>query len=229
MWKSVTAFAGLLLFLIPGRINAANPGDNWANLSLVPPDNGYTFIIHDRSCISGKIAGVTDQAVTVEVQQAPPSASGGTASPEVRIKRSDLIYVKDGVGTIDIVYSGRSSWSDVLGIREVYPGEHLLLVTKDGKRREGRLSGTFSGGIQLGRWGRDEEISKSNVSLAYYVRTRPASSSVVRSRQNMFLIHPRLWPYMLGVAPKMKVLLYDASQPEDDRPIECGQGLPTSQ
>lgn len=220
--KSIVV-VGCLLLGLGSALAAATARDKWSNLKLIRHDNTYTFAMRGGACVSGQIAAVTGDTVDVEVLNVSTLGAKGARSSMVRIKRQDLICVKDGTSPNDIVYSGRSSWSDVLGIRGIFAGEYLLLVTKTGKEKKGKLLAGSLRELRLKRWGKSTEIAKSDVSMVYYVRTRPPSESVVWSEQEMFLFDPRLWPYMLGVAPKMKVLLYDASQPEDDRPILCSK------
>jgi len=42
----------------------------------------------------------------------------------------------------------------------------------------------------------------------------------------MGFIDPTLWPYLLHIPPKIHVLLYDSSMPEDDSPVECKTRTP---
>lgn len=226
--KALVVAGFLLLSLTPSRAKAGTR-NQWNNLRLIRHDNVYKFALRGGKCLSGQIATVADDAVGIRITELPLAKSKRAKVPVVRIKREDLIRVKDGMNFIDIVYSERSSWSDLLNLRDIDPGEYLLVVKKGLKQVKGKLASGTQADLTLRRWGNSHVIAKSDVSLVYYVRTRPASDSVIYSEQEMFLIDPRLWPYMLGVAPKMSVLLYDASRPEDDTPIQCSNAPVASQ
>ena len=101
------------------------------------------------------------------------------------------------------------------------PGEAALVTMKDRKRHRGKLVEASDERVTLTGWGKKVAISKWHVSQVYYLRWNPMTGSALYSAQEMYFIDPQLWPYLLHIAPKIRVLLYDSSMPEDNAPVEC--------
>jgi hypothetical protein len=195
----------------------AKKGDSWENLTRVRHSPPYTFVDRERNCVVGGIVSVTDRDIAVErwglTATRPPII--------VTMGRSSLLRVTDGWHSYDIVYSGRSSWSDVRGLQGIPGGEHVLLITKDAKRHKGRLADVSETHAKLMQGNKTVEITKDDVSRVYCFRYKPASASAIYNAQEMNFLDPELWPYMLHIAPKIPVLLYDSSMPEDNDPVVC--------
>ena len=123
----------------------------------------------------------------------------------------------------NMIYSGRSSWTDVQSIK-ARPKEPIRVITKDSKRYEGAVVSATDQDITISKSGRTARVLKNDVSQVFYIRIKPASDSAQYADQELFLLKvldPELWPYMLGINSKIAVRLYDVSLPEDNRPANC--------
>ena len=190
--------------------------DSWQNLKHVRHDRAYTFVDRERNCIAGETVAVTQHSITLKRWNAT-----GTNSTTVTLDRPNLLRVTDGGQAYDVLYSGRSSWSDVQGTQGIPASEAVLLITKDGRRHRGKLAEVSENYAKLRQWNKTVGIPKNDVAQVYYLRYTPPSASAMYAAQEMFFLDPDLWPYMLGIAPKIPVLLYDSSMPENNDPVEC--------
>ena len=80
--------------------------------------------------------------------------------------------------------------------------------------------------VKLVHWNKTAEVTKGDVSQVYYIREAPLSAGAEYAAQEMVFFDPELWPYMLHIPPRIPVLLYDSSLPEDDTPVECKTRVP---
>lgn len=101
------------------------------------------------------------------------------------------------------------------------PAESVTIVTTDGKHHNGKLGAVGESQVTLTRSGREVKFSKSDIRRFYYVRSKPLSDSGAYAAQEAVFLDPELWPYLLRIPPKVRVLLYDSSVPEDNTPFHC--------
>ena len=199
---------GRILFLLTVGAIASPAADEWDNLKQVTHRRSYGFALRDGTCVTGRIVAVT--ADSVKIKQPNPAT----------LKRPDVVRVSDGTHVYDVVYSGRSSWSDVLrGLPSTR--EYLRVVTKDGTRYEGDPAQFSESGLTLSKKGRSEKIQKTDVARVYYVRLKPLSDSAQYSAQEHFILDAQLWPYYWNIGVHMPVLIYDSPAPEDNSKIVC--------
>jgi hypothetical protein len=199
-----------VVFLLAAGATASPAANEWDNLKQVTHRRSYGFALRDGTCVTGKIVSVAVESVKIN----QPSAA--------TLERSDLVRVSDGEHVYDVVYSARSSWSDVAGIPP-NARSYLRVLTKDGSQHEGAAAQVGDSGITLDKKGKPEKIQKSDVARIYYVRLKPMSDSARFSDQETFPLNPELWPYYWNIGVHMPVLLYDSSVPEDNSKIVCSE------
>jgi hypothetical protein len=159
--------------------------------------------MRDGRCVTGHIDSFDDKHLTV-----------GSS----KLDRKDVVRVGDGtsVADHDPIYSGRSSWSD-LQQSEPNKYERIQLELKSDVTRK------------CGEFSADEEepmcdgsrIGKSEVARGYYVRLAPATQwEHYVTRENVMILAPRTW-FGLAFFPRIRVLLYDETLPQENGKIAC--------
>jgi hypothetical protein len=197
-------------------------GSSWEILNHVTHRRTYTFVDRRGKCTEGEIMATSDRAVTLKVWrdmrgERPQFGKFGT----VTLDRANILRVLDGTKPVDVVYSSTSSWADVRALEEIGEDEGVLVVTRDGKRHKGKFLKVGAHFVELTYWGRGTKIRKEEISEVYYIREAPLSASAEYAAQEAVFIDPELWLYVLHIPPKIRVRLYDASQPEDDSAVGC--------
>ena len=168
-------------------------------------------MITGSGCVHGRIQSVTDNSLTINPENAP----------RITIERSRLLRV-EGYG-VGVVYSGRSSWSDVKMVRPTF--ERMRVISGDGRKHEG--AGKASDDevtIEINR--RSESFRKDEIARVYVLADRPASDvldEMVLETPYIAVFDPELWVYMMQKKMPLAVRLYDSSLPEDNLPLECTQ------
>jgi hypothetical protein len=204
--------------MLAQNLGAGREDDTWGTLARITRARNYTLALRDRTCYLGEILSLNDQSVALR-------RIGGTA---VTIQRVDVFRLGEETPIDETVYSGRSSWMDVEQL-PMNSKEHTRVVMKDGKIREGRLIKVSEDGVTLTESGQRVELAKKSISKVYFVRLRPWSASEEFRMQEdfiFFVFNPKFWSMELDAGPKIPVLLYDASETEDNTPFKCN-GLPS--
>jgi hypothetical protein len=192
------------------RVLGATKADPWENLMRVTRHRAYTFVDRESNCVTGQILDVTERSVTIMI----PGAKSTT------IERKNALRVIDGHHLFDVIYSGKSSWSDVEGLPPKTK-EQVRVLTKDGREYEGKLVSTSDAEMTLIQTTGNMKLIKEDIAQVYYVRYKPLSEGAEHSAQEMFVVDPRLWPHFFNISARFPVLLYDSSIPEDDSPVQC--------
>jgi preprotein translocase subunit YajC len=182
--------------------------DPWENLRCVTRHRAYTFFDRESNCTTGQILTVTDQSVTIK----PPQGNN------ITVERRNVVRVTDWNGRNNVIYSAKSSWSDVEAINTK---ASVNVLTKNGRVCQGKVVSTSDTGITLMHSNCDINLAKEDIAQVYRVRSKPMSEGAERSAQELFVVDPRLWPYLLNISAKISVRLYDSSVPEDDSPVQC--------
>jgi hypothetical protein len=209
--KSPSALVVIILLAALPAFGGAKD-DGWENLKHVTWQRSYTFVTRDLHCVTGEIASVSTEALTVKLPK------GGVT----KFDRGDVLQV--GSGSYQI-YSGRSSWSDVIGYK-TYPGERCRIRTQNGKTHEGKLLGVSGAEITIGQTEGKITIAKSDVSRVDIIGYTPLSDNDEYWVQEcavlpICVLNAHLWPRWVGIGRWMRVRLYDSSLPEDNHPVTC--------
>src|SRR5215469_7363003 len=125
----IWAVAVVLLFGV-GAKSQSKP-----NLDTVTHSSSFKFVGRDGTCVYGKISKVDGKSITVQPFD----------KPAVTFPKDDLLQVSQGNA---LLYSARSSWTDVSGA-VLYPHEALVLTLKNDKQVRGKPSKVSSDSITL--------------------------------------------------------------------------------
>lgn len=213
MSRTSAALVAVIGILGAAAANAA-PDDGWSNLYAVTHKREYTFIRTDGSCISGQIKSISADAVRVLDWM-------GQGTKEVKINRGAIIRIADGSsGAHDAIFSGRSSWADVVTAGPNGQFEHLLVVTNDGHEHIAKRPTITDARLAVSGVDGDS-ISKPEIRQVFYVRLKPLTATAEYAvREDAALLTPSVWfgGVFLGTIP---VLLYDSSKPENNSIVRC--------
>jgi hypothetical protein len=196
------------VFTIASTLAADDP---WLNLQRVTHDRSYVILMHDHSCVAGKIERTDVQSAIFRV-----------GSSDRVISRSEVLMVCESLhlsgiacAPTDAIFSGRSSWKDVISIlparHEYVEGETKagLRFTQSGRYHDSLIVGTGN-------------VNKTDAKFVSYLRWKPLSDGQedLRERGMGFLL-PTIWHNLVSSSGRLTVPLYDASQPEDNSEITC--------
>jgi hypothetical protein len=193
--------------------------DQWKNLMQANRGRSYAFVTDELDCADGRIAAVTKQTVTLK-------RSNGTT---VSIETQHLLRFGDeGIRSIGIIYSGRSSWFDVKDLpHNSKGGAELQVVMLDGTKHHGQLLDVQDTTMTLLDADHRIQFAKIDISQIYRFRFKTLSSRAQYAYDELFvfkIFDPELWPYFLNKG-RVSVLLYDSRMKEDDSAIQCKQEL----
>jgi hypothetical protein len=187
--------------------------------------------MRDMTCQYGRLREVTDTSVSIKTDQS-----------DVVIARANLLRVRLGFGGRSVqnsnpnlplftIYSGRSSWSDLLAFAPFESKEHpsaavhFLLITKDGKAHHGILNQITEEEITFAdNFGKLTGFTKEEVSQVDYIAMKPLSETEEFhwNELAMFRIFDlQLYPRLFHVGDTMPGTLYQAAIPEDNSIIAC--------
>lgn len=191
----------LLLTCLAGAESA--PDKSWGNLGKTIKQSVYTVAMRDGGCVTGHIKLFHDDFLTVDSS---------------RLDRKDVVRIGDGtsISEHDVIYSGRSSWSD-LQHSEPNKYERIELDLKSHSRRICRhFSATGEQATCDG-----SHIERSEVYRGSYIRFAPATEwEQLAGHENVMFLAPRSW-FDYALFPRMRVLLYDATLPQENVPVAC--------
>ena len=170
----------------------------------------------DSDCIHGKIVSANAQSLTLEEQN----------GQSLVMERQNVVRLGGLGSAMSAIYSGRSSWEDVKSLRHrpANGAARVKVVTQDGKRYDGKLAETTDSTISVLANGQVTEVPKVKVSQVFCIRFKPMTARTAYAGEELFvfkIFDPALWPYFLGTAPKIAVLLYDSSVPEENSALVC--------
>ena len=140
------------------------------------------------------------------------------------IPRTDLSRVSIGPWASGVIFTARSSWSDVVNLvgRNIHP--EAVIGTNSGEERRGKLIAASATALVLKIAEKSVTIAKADIAQVTYVREKPASDSATYADDELTFLKifdPQLWPYMLHLQGTLSIRLYDKSFPEDDSPGIC--------
>jgi hypothetical protein len=183
------------------------------------------------TCHYGQIKTITDQSVLIRTDRS-----------DVTIEESNLIRVRLGFSgrsvppdnpylVLATVYSGRSSWSDLIGFMPFQSKSHpgftvrMSVTTTGGKLHRGSLGQVTGSEISLtDPFGKEISIPKTEVSRIDYIRDKPLSDKEEFYWEELAMLRifdPALYPRVFHLGDKMPVRLYESDVPEDNSPVHC--------
>lgn len=201
-----------------GQTQAAPIDDGWNNLSRVSHSTSLTFIQKDGACEYGTVLKVDGTHVTIERYGKNP----------ITMQKTDLLQVGERGGSHNAVYSGRSSWTDVISAE---PGhaESLLIATKGGTKFNGKPISITDTAAVLKTLTGTETLTKQDISTVDYVRQKPLTDGEEQLAQEapiLLFFSPMSYVRAAGASVKLKVRLYDASLPENNSALTCSPMKP---
>jgi hypothetical protein len=202
---------------IASLAKSPDQADAWSVLNKITHKRSYMIETRDRKCMWGMITEVTADRLTAKVYTSNSSRSPDT----VIFPHADVLRVTSGR---TVYYSGRSSWSDVSSLH-VDGRERLRIVTTDGKTYEVKAPYTISDdSITLRTSGKSTKVSKSDISQVYDIVVKPLTANgeyLAEELGPMIIFDPDLYVYGLHLEQYVSVLLYNASDPEENSPAQC--------
>ncbi|HYL67984.1 MAG TPA: hypothetical protein VEX69_02365 [Candidatus Limnocylindria bacterium] len=204
---------------IPSNLlGQTKPDDQWENLKQITRRRTFLYVDRQLQCGNGKIDQVTERTVTLKRED----------HTKITIARQDLLRLGEwGLSANGIVYSARSSWTDVRNQLHSPNNPHrrarLRIVALDGKIHEGQLIEVDETHLALLDEGKKVQLAKSDIAKVYYLRLKPWSDRaeyIVQEAPVIWIIDPEVVRYELDTS-RIPVLLYDSSALQDESAIEC--------
>jgi hypothetical protein len=206
-----------LLLSYASPVVASSLDGGWENVNSVTRRRDYDFVTRDGRCVSGPIVAVDSSTVTITVR--PTFSSKGSANAVLHA--ADLLRITDGGSVVhNAIFSGRSSWTDIGQAGPRGPRERVVVITSDGRVHVGESVSMSEDSLLLSQAQHREIERKSEIRRVLYRRVKPLSAAAEYMAHENVLIDPELWwdGLFLGTIP---VLLYDASEPEDNSEVQC--------
>jgi len=214
LWLSLTA-------LSPPAWCANDQKDGWDSLKRVP--HGATLIFADRSdnCLAGRIKSYDSDAIVVTRHN----------ESDAKIDRSNVLRITTNAWESGLVYNGRSSWLDVVGLVPIRRSKKwratVLVEMNTGENARGQLIDASQGEITLRTSSKSLVIARRQISTLSYVRPQPLSDLAEYANDElawMRIFDPQLWPTLFHAQGSLVVRIYDVNLPQDDSPIVCKEG-----
>jgi hypothetical protein len=210
------------LVALPLPIKVAAEDDAWTQLGSVDRSNLYTVALRSGKCGEGYIVKL-DRSFIIIDSDSPPRRKVATVHHEVTIARADVLRIGEGTELREILFSGRSSWADVLA-SHVGPREPLMVALKSGRQMEAVPAATSAADLTLKSRGKQIVVPKIDISRVLYVRYKPVSVNYrwfAQEASIFALLSPKTWQYALKINAMISVLLYDSAMPEEDSLVGC--------
>jgi hypothetical protein len=205
--------------------------DPWQSLKQMRRGVGFVFVRRDMTCQYGQLKEVTDTSVAIKTDKA-----------NVVIDRSTLLRVRRGFRGVSVensnpnmplftLYSGRSSWGDLLAFAPFqskdHPGSavHFSLKTTDGRLHQGTLSQVTAGENTLAdKFGKPLTLSKGQIVQVDYITEKPLSDTEEFHWSELAALRifdPPLYPRLFHIGDTMSVTLYQSTITEDNSTVAC--------
>jgi hypothetical protein len=181
------------------------------NLNIVGHGTSLLFVTRGNVCETGQIVRIDQTSVEIRNLQ----------KQSMRLKLSDLVMIGENLDSHNLVYSGESSWDDVLNSRPAPHKETLLIETKAGKSYRVDPMKVTDQQIEFKGLHDNEVLTKSEIATVDYLRMAPISDDTEYLIQETVLIAPSVWWAYLGLGRRINVRLYDASLPERETKRVC--------
>lgn len=215
------ALAGTLC-LLPAKMWSSSSDGQWEAVAKIDRGASLTFVDRTRNCVDGKIKHADNRTLTVLRRNAS----------ETLLERTNVLRISRGGWAGGVVFSGRSSWSDVTRIvgRRFHPD--IAVAMKSGEEYKGKLISASETSLTVENSKKKTIIDKRDVSTVSYIRPKPLSDSAEYADDElawMKIFDPQLWPRLLHLQSSMSIRLYDTSLPQDDSSIICKPGPDVTQ
>ena len=205
----------LATVLVPPHLAAAPQTDvPWNNLSRLTHHASFIFVDVERNCAVGSVQQLTDSFVVVKRKD----------GKVLTIQRPDLMRVTYGANARGVLFSGRSSWFDIVSLISQPFHPELRVETASGHEHKGTLVVTSDTALVLQTGQRKIDLRKEDIARVTYIIAKPLSSSAAYADDElafMKVFDPELWPKLLGLQGSLSVRLFDASFPQDNSPVVC--------
>ncbi len=202
------------LFAVSTTVLSSGGDDQWNNVKEVNRGATLIFVSHNHECTWGKIKTIDDWGVTVLRR----------GSPEIVLRKADLLRITSGAWAPGVIFGARSSWSDIVALAGKHFHPIVEIFMKIGDRRKGRLTSVSDTGVTLEVSEKTTNIGKDDISKVAYIRPKPLSDSAAYADGElgpMKPFDPQLWPKLLHLRSPESIVLFDASEPEDNSSIVC--------
>lgn len=171
--------------------SAATADDSWQNLKHVTHYRYYTVVDRKSNCVTGHIVKANDHEFTLKLPNQTSATFDRAHVLRVSVSQAAPYLpprVQADVGRVyDVIYSDKSSWSDLGGVagkaKFGVSGQEVKVVKTDGKTYEGRLSTISETQLELDRTAGRLEIAKGDLAQVYYLRPKPLTDSEKYSAQ----------------------------------------------
>ncbi|HST13098.1 MAG TPA: hypothetical protein VLL05_22150 [Terriglobales bacterium] len=220
-------FAVAIALLVEPTVSSAKTPkheDPWLVLNRVTHKRDYVVETRNHECVAGTIREVTANHLTAKIYKVADLSTGILIPETVTFPRADVLRVSSGKA---VYYSGRSSWSDVASIRAT-GRERLQVVTKVGAIHLVKPPYTVSDeSISFESSRSPAKLLKSEIAQVYEIAMKPLTATREYAADElgpMIIFDPDLYVYAFHLEGYVPVLLYSASEPEDNSSAQC---LPT--
>ncbi len=190
---------------------------SWKNLNQLTHRATFIFVTNTRDCVAGSLKSSNSHSFTVRVRDKSTRT----------LQRDDLLRVSRGAWAPGVLFSGRSSWLDVVALKSKTLPQlpiRVQVTTKAGQEHEGNLIRVSDEDLTLQTDNHELKLPKANISTVSYLVPKPLSDSAMYADEELVFLKifdPELWPVMFGTQPKLNVPLFDASVPEDNSQVIC--------
>ena len=213
MMKQITLIAS---FVVLCSLASAKPPDaveEWNALKTLPHDNNYYLVTNSGECFQGPIAHIGSDRLIL--------SSWTSGKARVSFAKKDILAF--GFAR-HFYYSNRNSWYDA-SHTILYDHESLVIATRSGKRYKVQGKYTFTPeSITFPDGQTERSLAKADVERIYLDAVKPLSAGRAYALGELGLgvvFDGDAYRYWWHLEGRLSVLLYDASQPEDNRPISC--------
>jgi hypothetical protein len=212
--EKLAVLLSVIIVLTCPVVSAQGQDDQWQNLKYPKKSVTYLVVTREGHCASGRLS-ITGTSLTV----VRPDKTSLTTT------RDDVLRVNGGsLGASEILFSGRSSWADVMSLPHGHSwGARIRVLTTRGSKHAGEIDDIDESSVTLFHSRDKLRLAKGEIGQVYLLTIKPLSPNAEYLNEEFALfdfLDPEFWPYFLG-ADRVSVLLYDFRLPEDDRRIEC--------
>ena len=231
LFQNRRLLSGCLISLVFAVPPCFADGDPWQSLRSLKRGLSFVFIQNDQTCQYGELKEVADSNVSIKTNQGI-----------VVIPKADLVRVRSGFGGLSVandnpnlplftLYSGRSSWVDVLAFAPFesqghpYSTLNFSVRTKDGRLHKGFLSKVTAEEITLtDKVGTAATFRKGQIAQVDYIREKPLNDTQEFYWEELgmgIIFDPLLYPRLFHLGDKMPVTLYQSTRAEENSAVMC--------